>query len=167
MCEARAGVGPGGPKPRQQGQHKRAAAGSAGRDRRPSACGNWPLPWLPRRGPASAAAAGPSRARCRAGAGKTYTSRSWSLQVANPPALGHRNARHCHTLSLSRFGIDSIGHYLPTGGDRQPLQNPAERSTVHDAGALDINRASPSSPIELPARTAAPRLAPCEQHHPL
>ena len=46
-----------------------------------------------------------------AGAGKNYTSRSVAL--ANPPVLGYwAPGRSCHTLSLSRFGIDWIGHYL-------------------------------------------------------
>jgi hypothetical protein len=49
----------------------------------------------------------------------------------------------------------------------QTLQKSTERSTVHDAGALDVNHAAPTSPIALPARTAAPRLDPRKPHHPL
>jgi hypothetical protein len=41
-----------------------------------------------------------------------------------------------------------------------PRGQPLQRCTVHVAGALDLNDAAPSSPIQLPARTAAPRLAP-------
>jgi hypothetical protein len=41
------------------------------------------------------------------------------------------------------------------------------RYTVQVAGTLDLNDAAPLSPIRLPARTAAPRLAPRKPRHPL
>jgi hypothetical protein len=53
------------------------------------------------------------------------------------------------TLKISRLG-------------GQPLQS----CTVHDAGALDLNDAIPAELIALPARTAAPRLAPCKPPPP-
>ena len=43
----------------------------------------------------------------------------------------------------------------------------AYRYTAQVAGTLDLNDAAPLSSMLLPARTAAPRLAPRTSHHPL
>ena len=85
---------------------------------------------------------------------------------------------------------DWTGHYLRVGGARlvsvckvraegqkasgdtesegfAPRGQPLQSCNVHDAGALDLNDAFPAELIKLPARTAAPRLAPRNPHLPL